>query len=301
MSLKQLLENKKLIKAVGAYNGMNAKLIENAGFDAVWASGLEISASYGYVDANMLTMTEFIYAAKQMVEAVNIPVIADCDNGFGGVNNVVRTVQEYEKIGVSAICIEDKVFPKMNSFIDKNQGMLSTEDFCAKIIAAVSSRKSKNFLIIARTESFILGETLETAIYRANKYLESGADLVLIHSKSKNSFEVEEFISQFEFKDRIVIVPTTYSSFTYSEMEKIGVKMVIHANHLLRSNILKGIEFLDKLKKSKNIGEVESEIATVNDIFKLQEIDRFLSSQKTFEDKAKKIIGSEKDAKYKKS
>ena len=116
-NLRNLFSSHELIRVMGAHNALGAKLVEGSGFDAVWASGLEISTSYALPDANILTMTDFFNAASSMNEAVNIPVIADCDTGFGNSKNVIHLVKKYEAAEIAAVCIEDKLFPKVNSFI----------------------------------------------------------------------------------------------------------------------------------------------------------------------------------------
>ena len=131
--LRELFNSNELIRVMGAHNALGAKLVEKSGFDAVWASGLEISTSYALPDANILTMTDFFNAASSMNEAVNIPVIADCDTGFGNSNNVIHLVRKYEAAGIAAVCIEDKLFPKVNSFIPGRQELTSIAEFVGKI------------------------------------------------------------------------------------------------------------------------------------------------------------------------
>src|SRR3989338_9204423 len=119
--LRELFKRDAIIKAIGAHNALSAKLAEAAAFDCIWASGFEISTSYCVPDANILTMTDFLNAAISMNEAVSIPVIADCDTGFGNSNNVIHMVKKYESAGIAAVCIEDKHFPKLNSLVGGRQ------------------------------------------------------------------------------------------------------------------------------------------------------------------------------------
>jgi phosphoenolpyruvate phosphomutase len=134
--LLNLFSSHKLIRVMGAHNALSAKLVEKSGFDAVWASGLEISTSYALPDANILTMTDFFNVASSMNEAVNIPVIADCDTGYGNSNNVIHLVKKYEVAEIATVCIEDKLFPKVNSFIPGRQELASIAEFVGKILAA---------------------------------------------------------------------------------------------------------------------------------------------------------------------
>ena len=139
--LRSLFQSSKVIRIVGAHDGLGAKLIEKNGFDGVWASGLEISTSHAVPDANILTMTDFLRSARVMNEATSLPVICDCDTGFGNVLNVIRMVEQYEAAGLAAVVIEDKLFPKVNSFVPGRQELASIQEFMGKIEAAKSASK----------------------------------------------------------------------------------------------------------------------------------------------------------------
>ena len=148
--LRKDLESKSILKGGGAFDAMSAKLVEINGFDAIWAGSFAISATHALPDASILTMTEFLYSASNMEAACNIPIIADCDTGFGGPSNVSHMVKKYEKSGIAAICIEDKTFPKKNSFLENSkQELLSEKEFVAKIIAAKDAKENPNFMLIA--------------------------------------------------------------------------------------------------------------------------------------------------------
>src|SRR6185503_10335128 len=138
-----------------AHHGLGAKLIEKNGFDAVWASGLEISSSHAVPDANILTMTENLQAAAGMNEATSLPVICDCDTGYGNAQNVSHMVKKYEAAGIAAVVIEDKLFPKVNSFVPGRQELASVEEFMGKLEAAKHAQKNPDFMVIARVEALI--------------------------------------------------------------------------------------------------------------------------------------------------
>ena len=183
-SLVNLLDNQPIVKVCGAYDAMSAKLVELSGFDAVWAGSFAISAIHNVPDASILTMTEFFNAASNMAHACEIPIIADCDTGYGDATNVRHMVKKYESAGIAGICIEDKTFPKQNSLLeDGNNMLLSEKDFVAKILAANEAKQNKTFTIIARVEALISGIGMEQALKRAYAYEKAGADLILIHSK----------------------------------------------------------------------------------------------------------------------
>src|SRR3989344_8007588 len=197
--LRKMFESDEVVELIGAHSGLSAKLGEEAGFHGIWASGFEISASYAVPDANILTMTENLEVAKAINKAVNIPVICDCDNGFGNAINTIRMVEEYESAGIAGVCIEDAVFPKRCSFYETVKRELATvEEHVGKVIAAKNVQKEKDFFLIARTEAFIAGWGLEEALKRATNYAEAGADAILVHSKSKTSDEIKKFMEKWK-------------------------------------------------------------------------------------------------------
>tara|TARA_B100000780_G_C21121643_1_gene454393 strand:- start:1909 stop:3549 length:1641 start_codon:yes stop_codon:yes gene_type:complete len=276
------LFKKKLVRIVGAHDGLGAKLIGEAGFDGVWASGLEISASHGLPDANILTMSEYLERAVEMNEATSLPVIADCDTGYGNVNNVIHMIEKYEKAGIAAICIEDKLFPKVNSFIEGRQDLADVEEFCGKVRAVKNTQKNPDFMIIARVEALIAGWGMKEALKRANAYTDSGADAILIHSKKKDNKEILEFCKKFKKKIPIVVVPTTYPKFNEKEMPKYGIKLVIYANHVLRSTIKAVSETLEILNKKGQLSSIEENIVPLAKVFDLQGMKTLKNNEKNY-------------------
>ena len=145
-NLRKILGSKTILKIGGAFDAMSAKLVEIHGFDAIWAGSFAISATHAVPDASILTMTEFFDAASSMTQICEIPVIADCDTGYGGPRNVNHMVKKYENAGIAAICIEDKTFPKQNSLLEDGQNeLISEKEFVAKIIAAKEAKENENF------------------------------------------------------------------------------------------------------------------------------------------------------------
>ena len=182
--LRELLHKKDILKVGGAFDAMSAKLIEINNFDAIWTGSFAISATHALPDASILTMTDFLNVSSSITDSCKIPVIADCDTGFGGPSNVSHTVKKFESVGVAAICIEDKTFPKQNSLLKNGtHQLISEKDFVAKIMAAKEAKVNKNFMIIARTEALIAETGMEDALARATAYETAGADAILIHSK----------------------------------------------------------------------------------------------------------------------
>ncbi|MGG3006574.1 phosphoenolpyruvate mutase [Geobacillus stearothermophilus] len=268
--LRELFRSNKVIRVMGAHNGLSAKLAEQAGFDAIWASGFEISATYAVPDANILTMTENLQAAVIMNTATSIPVICDCDSGYGNVNNVIRMVKEYERNGLAGICIEDKQFPKLNSFVNGSQKLTPIHEFVGKIRAAKDTQEDPDFVVIARIEALIAEQGMEEALERAYAYEAAGADAILIHSKKKEPDEIIEFVESFKGSVPIVVVPTTYPKITVKEMENLGIKMVIYANHGLRSAIKAMQKTFAQILIDGNTLGIEPNISTMQEVFELQ-------------------------------
>ena len=288
--LKKILESKSIIKIGGAYDALSAKLVETSGFDAIWAGSFAISATHALPDASILTMTDFLRVAENMADACEIPVIADCDTGYGGPANVSHAVKKYEKAGIAGISIEDKIFPKQNSLLENSkQELLSEKDFVAKILAAKESKIEENFMIIARTEALIAEKGMEEAIKRARAYEQAGADAILIHSKKNNPDEIFEFSDNWNGKIPLVVVPTSYPSVKLNELISHKIKMVIYANQSLRAahNIMS--KLLKEITEKDSIDEIKTEMSSMNDIFKLQEMYKINDQQKIIEKDLKKM------------
>ncbi|NUQ34211.1 MAG: isocitrate lyase/phosphoenolpyruvate mutase family protein [Planctomycetaceae bacterium] len=267
---RQLMARKEPIVIAGAHNGLSAKLVEEAGFDGIWASGFEISASFAIPDANILTMAENVTVAKAMNNSSTIPVVADCDNGFGNAINVIRTVQEYEAAGIAAICMEDNVFPKRCSFyVGVKRELSSVEEHAGKVRAAKDAQRSKDFVVIARTEALIAGWGMEEALKRANAYADAGADMCLIHSKSDKPDEVLEFAKRWKRKTPLVCVPTIYKEATVSQLYEGGYKMVIVANHGLRAAVKAMQGTLKTIREKGYVGAVEDRIVPLKEVYRL--------------------------------
>ncbi|UCG04862.1 MAG: isocitrate lyase/phosphoenolpyruvate mutase family protein [Desulfobacterales bacterium] len=282
--LRELLATNKLTKIVGAHNGVSAKLVERAGFDGVWASGLEISASYGIPDASLISMNQFLEAARSMNEVIDIPIVADCDTGYGNALNVMYMVKRYEEAGIAGVSIEEKKFPKDNSLLaGGRQELLRVEEFEGKIEAAKAAQKNSDFMIIARIEALIAGWGQEEAQMRAHRYAEAGADAILIHSKSSDPGEVLEFINNWDLDLPLVLVPTNYPSLTEKDIVEMGkVKLVIYANHGLRAAIKAMENIFAKIKNDGGIYDLDGLIDPVSHVFELQGVPEMKEHERKF-------------------
>lgn len=282
--LRELLRRPGPIVIVGAHDGLSGKIGEESGFDGLWASGFEISASYGVPDANILTMAENLHAAKTMNDVTKLPVVADCDNGYGNAINVIRCVEEYERAGIAAICIEDNIFPKRCSFYAGVKRELSSiEEHAGKIRAAKATQRDRDFAVIARTEALIAGWGMDEALARGRAYADAGADMVLIHSKSKDPDEVLSFAKQWDRPSvPLVCVPTIYKQTRVSELHAAGFKLIIFANHAVRSAIKAMTTTLQTLKREMYTGSVEDMVVPLERVYELIGVDKMKSEEKAF-------------------
>jgi len=272
--LRRSLQSPEPTVTVGAHDAMSAHLIESGGFDAVWVSGFGVSTmAYAMPDLNLVTMTEALAAAVRISGATELPVIADCDNGFGGLNNLVRTVREYERAGIAAVCIEDNLFPKRNSLLrgSVKRELLAASEQARRISAAKAAQEDPEFLLIARIESFIAGHGLADACARADAYVEAGADAILIHSKDKTLGEIEGFLSEWKGLGSVplVAVPTLFPSYSAEELRSKGFNMVIYANQAMRAAVRAMEETLEVLAKTRTLESVEGQIAKLEHVFDL--------------------------------
>lgn len=285
-TLKEALTKNSISKIAGCHNPLSAKLAEDAGFDAVWFSGFEFATSMCLPDASILTMSENLTAISSITRTVKIPLLADCDSGFGDANNVAFMVKEYEHAGASGICIEDKLFPKLNSFCESKQDLLPTNEFCLKLIAAASARKSKDFTIIARLESFIAGAGIEDAITRADAYVAAGADALVIHSKVSDLREIRAFFNKIEtLSVPAIVIPTTYYNATIEDFCTISphIKGVIYANQGIRSYIKALKRIYGKILLDGTSALIENELTSIPEAFDYQGMPAFTENQKHFE------------------
>jgi phosphoenolpyruvate phosphomutase len=291
VKLRALLKQPGIIKAVGAQDALSAKLIERAGFDAIWASGFAISASLKCIpDASFITSSEQLEVERNIAEAVSIPIIADCDTGYGNALNVMRTVNDRERAGVAAICIEDNVYPKRCSFYaGVRRELIPIEEHCGKIQAAKAAQTVPEFLVIARTEALIAGWGQDEALKRAQAYADAGADAVLIHSKSPTFDELRTVAKRWSGQVPLVVVPTIFDGVTAAELEEAGFKIVIYANQMVRASIRAMRDALDVIKQDTRPGSVNDRIVKLKEVYEIVGVPQMEEDEKKF-----LPVGSEK-------
>ena len=255
-------------RLIGAHNALGAKMAERAGFDGVWSSGFEISASYAVPDASIVTFTEHLAIARSMCDAVALPVVVDCDTGYGDAFQFAHAVRQFEAAGVAGVCVEDKQFPKLNSFVDGPQELAPVENFIEKLRAGQRARRE--LMIIARTEALIAGSGVDEALRRAHAYADAGADAVLVHSKARTADDLASVAAGWDRATPLVAVPTTYYATHITELEALGIRMVIYANHGLRCALAAMERAYAEILRTGSTESVESRLWPMKTIFELQ-------------------------------
>ena len=246
--LRRLIGAKKIVRICESHSGLTGLIIENTSvvvngmkheFDGMWASSLTDSTAKGKPDIEAVDLTTRLHDLNDALEVTTKPVIFDGDTG-GRTEHFVFTVRTLERLGISAVIIEDKTGLKKNSLFgtDAIQTQDSVDNFCNKIRSGKQAQITEDFMIIARCESLIAGNTVDDALERCFAYVEAGADGIMIHSKDKSGDDIKEFCLRFREKNKttpLVAVPTTYNQFTEDELASWGINVVIYANHLLRA------------------------------------------------------------------
>ncbi len=268
---RRLLDGDDLEFLLEAHNGITAKIGEEAGFKGLWAGGLCMSAQYGVRDSNEASWTQVLEMLEFMADATRIPILLDGDTGYGNFNNVRRLVRKLEQRGIAAVCIEDKLYPKTNSFIDGNKQQLAEiDEFCSRIKAGKDAQADDDFAIITRVEAFIAGWGLGEALKRAEAYHAAGSDGILIHSALSTPNEILAFKREWADRLPVVIVPTKYYATPTEVLREAGFSIAIWANHLLRAAITTMQDCAATLAREQNLRSIEDSIAPVKEIFRLQ-------------------------------
>jgi len=282
-ALRALLNSSELEFLMEAHNGISARIVEEAGFKGIWASGLTLSAQFGVRDNNEASWTQVVDMLEFMSDATRIPILIDGDTGYGDFNNMRRLVQKLEQRGIAGVCIEDKLFPKTNSFINGDrQPLADVAEFQGKIRAGKDSQKDPAFVIVARVEALIAGWGLHEALRRAEAYHQAGADAILIHSKKSSADEILAFSREWAGRSPLVIVPTKYYSTPTDVFRAAGIRIVIWANHTLRAAVSAMQDLTREIHATQTLVNVEDRIAPVNEIFRLQSADELLAAERQY-------------------
>ena len=281
--LRRMLTGDSLEFLMEAHNGLSARIVREAGFKGIWASGLAISAQYGVRDNNEASWTQVVDTLEFMADASDLPILLDGDTGYGNFNNMRRLVRKLEQRGIAGVCIEDKQFPKTNSFIGgERQPLAEIDEFSGKIKAGKDSQTDEHFSIVARVEALIAGWGLDEALKRAEAYRQAGADAILIHSKLSKPDEILAFAREWAGRGPIVIVPTKYYSTPTDTFRKAGISTVIWANHLIRAAAASMQVVAKEIHDRETLVDVEDRIAPVDEIFRLQDADEYAAAERLY-------------------
>ncbi len=280
---KKLLLSEHLEFICEAHNGLSAKIVQEAGFRGIWASGLSISAQFGVRDNNEASWTQVLENLEFMSDATTIPILLDGDTGYGNFNNMQRLVRKLEQRHIAAVCIEDKLFPKTNSFLKGGtQPLADMQEFCGKIKAGKDAQTDPDFCLIARVEAFICGWGLAEALRRAEAYYQAGADAILIHSALSVPDEILSFKQEWGNRCPVVIVPTKYYATPTDVFRQHGFSMVIWANHMLRSAVAAMQKTARTLKEHEHLLSIEDKVAPVSEIFRLQNAEELQQAEERY-------------------
>src|ERR1700689_1550980 len=281
--LRAMLQSPELEFLMEAHNGLSARIVREAGFKGIWASGLSISAQFGGRDNNEASWTQVVDMLEFMADASDLPILLDGDTGYGNFNNMRRLVRKLEQRGIAGVCIEDKQFPKTNSFLNgERQPLADVEEFAGKIAAGKDTQNDPNFSIVARVEALIAGWGMDEALRRAEAYRLAGADAILIHSKLSKPDEIVTFAREWARRLPLVIVPTRYYSTPTAVFREAGISTVIWANHLVRSAVSAMQSVAKEIYESRTLVNVEDRVVSVNEIFRLQDADEYSAAERLY-------------------
>lgn len=280
--LRRLIESKPIVKVIEAHNGLTGLIVENISvedngrkkeFDAMWLSSLTDSTAKGKPDIEAVDVTSRLHGLNDILEVTTKPIIYDGDTG-GIAEHFVFTVRTLERLGVSAIIIEDKVGLKKNSLFgtDVAQTQDTIENFCNKISMGKKAQVTKSFMIIARIESLILNQGMDDAMKRAEAYIDAGADGIMIHSREKDGSEILEFCERYNNLQKrvpLIAVPSSYNHLYEKELIKAGVNVVIYANHLLRSAYPAMIDVAKSILSNERSFEADDQCMSIKEILNL--------------------------------
>ena len=274
--LRELINGSGTAFLMEAHSGLSAKIVEEAGFQGIWASGLALSAAFGVRDNNEVSWTQIVDMVEFMNDRVSIPILLDGDTGYGNFNTVRRLVRKLEQRGIAGVCIEDKLFPKTNSFVGSVQQPLATvEEFCGKIKAAKDTQIDNDFVVVARTEAFIAGWGLDEALNRARAYAAAGADAVFVHSRHCAADDIFTFLKHWDHCRPVIIAPTACPAVPTKDFEQAGIAVIIWANQTLRASIAAMQKVARQLVQTRSARTVAESMVPMAEVFRLQDVEEY--------------------------
>lgn len=267
-----MIESNELEFIMEAHNGLSAKIVEEAGFKGIWGSGLSISAQLGVRDSNEASWTQVLDVLEFMSDVTSIPILLDGDTGYGNFNNARRLVNKLEQRNIAGVCLEDKLFPKTNSFIEVSGGqpLADPDEFALKLKACKEAQQDPDFQVVARCEAFIAGWGLEEMLKRAKLYAQY-ADAILVHSKKQDASDIESFMKEWDHRKPIVIVPTKYYKTPTNDFRNMDISLAIWANHNIRSCVKAMQDTCKSIFEEESLKSVEenNKVVAVSEIFRI--------------------------------
>jgi phosphoenolpyruvate phosphomutase len=280
--LRALLQAPTIAALGGAHDALSARIIEEVGFPGVWASSFGISlSSQCSPDADLLTMSETLEVVRHIVSAVRVPVVADCNAGFGNAVNVMRVVREFEGAGAAGICIEDNPYPKRCSLYEGwRRPLVSVREMAGKVRAAKAAQLDPTFTVIARVEGFIAEHGVEAVVERADAYAEAGADAILVHARE--FAPLQEFLAAWRGHLPLVVVGTMFTQVPLAELERHGFRLVIYPNQAARAAVRAMQEVMATIIRTGRPHSVEDRIATLPEVYRLVRLDALREAERRF-------------------
>jgi phosphoenolpyruvate phosphomutase len=280
--LHALLREPELSFLMEAHDALSAAIAERAGFEGLWASGLSIASSLGFRDANEASWTQVVEVVERMADATSIPILVDGDSGFGNFNNARLAALKLFQRGAAGICIEDKSFPKMNSFVGDRHPLADIQEFSGRLRAVRDTVPADDFVLIARIEALIAGHGLQEALERAHAYREAGADGILIHSRRSTADEILAFVREWENRLPVIIVPTKYYKTPVQVYRDAGIAIAIWANHAMRASVTAMREVCRRIREEQSIAGVEGQVATLEEVFGLMRYSELATAEQRY-------------------
>jgi phosphoenolpyruvate phosphomutase len=268
-ALRRILHSGELHFALEAHDGMSARIVERAGFGCLWASGFALSTVSGVRDANELSWTDIVRMTEAIADAVAVPVLVDGDTGHGDFNIARRFVRKLELAGAAGVCLEDKLFPKTNSFVGDDHALADVEEFSAKIRACKANQATPGFCIVARTEALIAGLPLEEALARAEAYRAAGADAVMVHSRAPVADDILCFAREWQQRLPLVISPTTYCDTPAEAFRSVGISLAIWGNHAMRAAAAAIDRVAREIHRRESVNDLDTPLARLDEVFDL--------------------------------
>ncbi|WP_280450084.1 isocitrate lyase/phosphoenolpyruvate mutase family protein [Nocardia brasiliensis] len=288
--LRELLAGPEPSFLMGAHDGLSARIAAEAGFAGIWASGLCMSTALGARDSDEVSWGEMLDLVARVVDAGAIPVLVDADTGYGNFNTARRFAARAERVGAAGMCMEDKVFPKMNSYFGDRHPLAPIGDMCAKI-AACRDKVDPGFVLVARTEALIAGAGTAEALRRAEAYRQAGADAIFIHSRRRTIDEIAEFTTEWAARLPLVIAPTTYHTVRRETFAELGIAAVIWANQSMRASVAAMRQVCRSLLRDGPT-VVEPDIASLQEVFGLMGYPELEADEAHYTELAKKWADS---------